>query len=46
MNYNFIKILKNNNDITYSDLKDNFKITINYYRGFYDIKTFNEKIKK
>ena len=46
MNYNFIKTLKNDDDITHSNSKDIFKITMNYYRGFYDIKTFDEKIKK
>ena len=46
MNYNFIKILKNNNNIMYSNLKDILKITTNYYRDFYNIKTFNEGVKK
>ena len=46
MNYNFIKILKNNNDIIYSNSKDIFKITTNYYRDFYNIKIFNKKIKE
>ena len=46
MNYNFIKTLKNDNDITYSNSEDIFKITINYYRDLYNIKTFDEKIKK
>ena len=46
MNYNFIKILKNDNDITYLNLKDIFKIMTNYYRDFYNIKIFDERIKK
>ena len=46
MNYNFIKILKNDNNITYSNLKDIFKTITNYYRNLYDIKTFDEKIRK
>ena len=46
MNCNFIKILKNNNDIICSNSKNIFQTTTNYYRDFYDIKTFDEKIKK
>ena len=46
MNYNFIKTLKNDNDITYSNSKDILKITTDYYRNFYNIKTFDERIKK
>ena len=46
MNYNFIETLKDNNNITYSNSKDILKITTNYYQNFYDIKIFDEKIKK
>ena len=46
MNYNFIKTLKNDNDITYSNLENIFKIMMNYYRDLYNIKIFDERIKK
>ena len=46
MNYSFIKTLKNDNNITYSNLKDIFKIVTNYYRDFYDIKIFDEEVKE
>ena len=46
MNYNFIETLKNDNDITYSNSKDIFKITTNHYRDFYDIKIFDKGFKK
>ena len=46
MNYNFIKTLKNDNNITYSNSKNIFKITINYYRNLYDTKILDERIKK
>ena len=46
INYNFIKILKNKNNITYSNSKDILKIITNYYQNLYDIKTLDEKIKK
>ena len=46
MNYNFIKTLKNDNNITYSNSKNIFKITINYYRNLYDTKILDERVKK
>ena len=32
--------------MTYSNLKDIFKITTNYYQNLYNIKTFDERVKK
>ena len=46
MNYNFIKKLKNNNEMKYIDIENIFKIIINYYKKFYNIKFFNKKTKK
>lgn len=46
MNYNFIKKLKNNDKMKYINSKNILKIIINYYKKIYNIKSFDEKIRK
>ena len=43
MNYNFIKTLKDNNDIAYSNSKNIFKIITNYYIEIFTILKLSTK---